>query len=1076
MTHTIRTQDEDIILDPGTGSVRLKGDIFVNDVPLIIAGTEFGAISDSQPVTGTCTNSGGVAEITIAPGPSMNRFVVGSDVKVFGANAPSNDPAPAKAPTPSDVKYSGPTGTFNLSYKTALLDLFTGRIGACSDPSVVIATVTDATSWTETIRATLTVTRGNINQAVLVYRALKDLNLGAITDADYVFTYVWGPQQLGNNLQLAVQDFGAHDLTVWSEQQFSATNQYVNTVLHVPHVATTSRKGWYVGMITDVDIVNRKIKLDAALEFNTPATVTVYFDNTRAFQDAVNAASAAGSSVLQVKGGDYLLGAIRLPNGVTIQGSDASTRLIKQHWDTSAWASPSTQAYAGSLFYAQGVTQAPAVAASGITIKDMVIQGNKVHQIPYGLANGSNGAHALISVPGLSMQSRGTDNSVENVRITDCAVEAVHASYNNRFSLRDCLVSEGPRSYQYYTNPITVTNSTKSMVLDNQFEHWPGPVDMSANTKSVIDSNFVSDCGTGIRIYAVSASLTHNNYVLGPADEWIPTPDLKDSDFNSVNITVARGISFVGPQLLYVQDSQAVDLTDVTLRGRVYQLSGPPGTEYYGAEYEKSVGGDLIDITSTSQQKEGGVIAFGINAVSTQQLPVGQSAKGPYTVDTLSWDNTTKQLTVTFSVAANANQFVLGNSLRLQFNTTSPDINNQDWPIVAVNANTSVVIQLPNSTPSLTTANNGSAFATTGANLGYQITGERYTSYAVTGGVDGEIQAFVTLQTTVVVDPGEGYEPENTVKLTTAPYTTNDASITVTHTRLVKVTIANAGSGLTNGTRTFTIQDGTGTAATFTATVSGGVVTSIGTITNSGSYTGPNGNPSLTANAPSVDSGSTNATFNLVMGAHILNVTAGGAYDLAAMTNLATTTTTIDSTASGLTVTCTGGLANVFNIRDPGAFYHVAPKLEIKYRNGELSNATATCIVNANGQITTVTQTSAGTGFTASPIVSVIPYGAYYYTNSGVHYFVLSVDEAAYTNLTLQSEVQLRGLVLTNTNSPNSQILNQDLQVVDRDPIVSTITVQLPVAVYDAQLKSTVAGTINKKTNFIIARGMVGVI
>jgi hypothetical protein len=78
---------------------------------------------------------------------------------------------------------------------------------------------------------------------------------------------------------------------------------------------------------------------------------------------------------------------------------------------------------------------------------------------------------------------------------------------------------------------------------------------------------------------------------------------------------------------------------------------------------------------------------------------------------------------------------------------------------------------------------------------------------------------------------------------------------------ITAVTIQAAGSGLTNGTRTFTVNGGTGTACTFTATVTGGIVQA-GTIviTNVGSYTV---DPSLSANACTVDSGSTNATFNL---------------------------------------------------------------------------------------------------------------------------------------------------------------------------------------------------------------------
>jgi hypothetical protein len=227
-----------------------------------------------------------------------------------------------------------------------------------------------------------------------------------------------------------------------------------------------------------------------------------------------------------------------------------------------------------------------------------------------------------------------------------------------------------------------------------------------------------------------------------------------------------------------------------------------------------------------------------------------------------------------------------------------------------------------------------------------------------------------------------------------------------------------------------------------------------------------------------VDTGSTNATFNLVMGADLITVSDGGAYTLTTMTNLATAL--ITGVGTGATITCTGGLASVFTIANPGAFYHVAPRLSITPRDGITgTSATATCTVNAIGQITAVTLGVTGSAYAATPIVSVIPYGGYYYTDAGDHFFVLSVAESTYNDLTVTTEAQLSGLVLTNTASPNSLILNQDLQVVDRDVNLFTVTVQLPPppsGSYDAQLKSTVSGTIDKKTNFIIARGLVGVI
>lgn len=81
---------------------------------------------------------------------------------------------------------------------------------------------------------------------------------------------------------------------------------------------------------------------------------------------------------------------------------------------------------------------------------------------------------------------------------------------------------------------------------------------------------------------------------------------------------------------------------------------------------------------------------------------------------------------------------------------------------------------------------------------------------------------------------------------------------------VVAVSTNSNGSNLTTGTRTFTAAAGTtqtgGTAATWTAAVTDSRVVGPITITDMGDYLVT---PTASANAATVDSGSTNATFNL---------------------------------------------------------------------------------------------------------------------------------------------------------------------------------------------------------------------
>jgi Putative Flp pilus-assembly TadE/G-like len=80
----------------------------------------------------------------------------------------------------------------------------------------------------------------------------------------------------------------------------------------------------------------------------------------------------------------------------------------------------------------------------------------------------------------------------------------------------------------------------------------------------------------------------------------------------------------------------------------------------------------------------------------------------------------------------------------------------------------------------------------------------------------------------------------------------------------VAVVAGSGGSGYTNGTRTFTVVGGTGTAAKFTATVVGGKVTAIRSVIDPGAYTVFPTSP-VTAR-PDTGSATTAATFTLTEG------------------------------------------------------------------------------------------------------------------------------------------------------------------------------------------------------------------
>ena len=122
----------------------------------------------------------------------------------------------------------------------------------------------------------------------------------------------------------------------------------------------------------------------------------------------------------------------------------------------------------------------------------------------------------------------------------------------SRVSVENASFVDGSLTDRYPFEPIQAQESDVLRINDSLFENYPGPVDVSVTTVVSTGGNIIRNCGTGLRTYATGKITTSNNIILGPSDEFIPSPDIYDSDFNSVNITIDRAADFQGPVLQYI--------------------------------------------------------------------------------------------------------------------------------------------------------------------------------------------------------------------------------------------------------------------------------------------------------------------------------------------------------------------------------------------------------------------------------------------------------------------------------------------------------------------------------------------
>ena len=215
---------------------------------------------------------------------------------------------------------------------------------------------------------------------------------------------------------------------------------------------------------------------------------------------------------------------------------------------------------------------------------------------------------------------------------------------SSRVSIENCSFVDGSITDRYPFEPLFAQESEVLRVNDSLFEGFPGPVDVSASSVVSTGGNIIRNCGTGLRTYATGKITTTNNILLGPADEFIPSPDIYDSDFNSINITIDRTADFVGPTFQYIEDGDPKDLSSgkIAITAGIGTIVGQGTTnETLGTKFISFNGGNSNDNISTPDAGEfgraNGYLQLKMPLSDTQTLGIG-SALG-YEILGVEFDN-----------------------------------------------------------------------------------------------------------------------------------------------------------------------------------------------------------------------------------------------------------------------------------------------------------------------------------------------------------------------------------------------------------------------------------------------------
>jgi hypothetical protein len=431
-------------------------------------------------------------------------------------------------------------------------------------------------------------------------------------------------------------------------------------------------------------------------------------DNTYGFANAINDAVVSEVNSLIIPGGTYLLQSIGIPTGFTLRGDGRST-VIKQQY----FANDLTDGGGNSLGFNGKMISG--IGTANITLQNLTIDGNNTNNILFDTELNNY----LVYLENIS------SSLISDIEIRNSPANGLYVYNSERLSLQGSSFVDGGLTDRYSFYPLNAQESEVLRINNCLFENYSGSVDISVISIASINGNIIRNTGTGLRLYAASKVNTSNNIILGPADEFVATPDIYDSDFNSVNITVQKNINFTSPVFLYLENGEAKDISSSQVSitagiGTIVNIglsSESLGTKFLNFNIPTPDAGTFgrangyVQLTLNSGQTNtleiGSILGYEIIGTEFLTIPVGLTtsvgiASGSWNIIGAGATN----YTVTLSDFNQFSGISTGDIVKLQNHSVTPDLSSTELTVesktVVNSATKTLKLRLPSSVTSVT--------------------------------------------------------------------------------------------------------------------------------------------------------------------------------------------------------------------------------------------------------------------------------------------------------------------------------------------------------------------------------------
>lgn len=534
-------------------TIRDAGYITIDQIDEVFP--ELGEVSETKldSIQTTATPTTTLAKtntLTLTSPELIQYFVIGQHIRIFGA---SNDQAELVAPILTGVTKNGAIdGATLVEYKIFQFEYSTGKF---SPPSGVLSQSVNLLEFNTVNNIALTFSRTSPNNGLLVYRKIESSLFELIA--------VLGTNDLDLSLVGTYIDYLTFDYTEWSRKK-SSSNSYDSStgVVHFPAVApVTASLGWVDTKVASVDSESFRITVETSYFYNS--TVTIVHDDTQTIQTAITAFKEKNQNILKLGSKVYYVSSLTIPNNFSIVGDSRKTLIKKLPWSSGT---------------SNKIFKSATLRASDITIENLEIDGNMQNQ--YLVSNAvDDSANYAVDIPG-------DDVGFSNLFIDNTINGAISSRESSELIVKECRLSNAGMSDRYSASPLFADFCSEIIISANVMKNFSDSVDLTLTDIGSVVGNIVNNCGAGILIFGSTKLVSSPNLILGPAGEYIPGPDIFNSEFNAVNIVIERDVSFISDEYVYQENGQLFNLSanGGTVTYRVNKLRKIDNVEEIGDE------------------------------------------------------------------------------------------------------------------------------------------------------------------------------------------------------------------------------------------------------------------------------------------------------------------------------------------------------------------------------------------------------------------------------------------------------------------------------------------------------------